>query len=303
MTTLKLALDWTPNVNHLGFLVAKERKFYQEAGIDLELVDPREDNYTVTPGKKVELDQVDFAIAPFETVISLNNKTNVVPVQAVFAILQKDLSCIATLATSGIERPAQLDGKTYASYKARYEDRIVQRMVMNDGGTGALEWSYPEKLGIWNTLLTGEADATWIFDNWEGVEAERTNVKLRKFSLSDFGIPYGYSPIVLAKTAQISAKKEAYRAFAQATKKGFLYSQKHPEEAAEILGKYVTDYDREHIDLLRTVQVTSAHFGTEEHCGRMESQRVEEFLNWLVENELEGEQILKQSLYTNALLF
>jgi len=99
------------------------------------------------------------------------------------------------------------------------------------------------------------------------------------------------------------AKKEAYTAFAQATKKGFLYSQKYPEEAAEILGKYVTDYDREHIDLLRTVQVTSAHFGTEEHCGRMESQRVEEFLNWLVENELEGEQILKQSLYTNALLF
>jgi hypothetical protein len=156
MIKLKLALDWTPNVNHIGFLIAKELGFYHQQGIDLEILNPKEDNYAMTPGKKLELDLTDFAIA-------------------IYAILQNDLSCIATLQSSNIPSPKWLDGKIYASYKARYEDHIVREMIKNDGGEGNLEIIYPEKLGIWNTLLSGQADATWIFDNWEGVEARGKN--------------------------------------------------------------------------------------------------------------------------------
>lgn len=36
-------------------------------------------------------------------------------------------------------------------------------------------------LGIWETLLKGEADATWIFTAWEGVEARRKGVELNTF--------------------------------------------------------------------------------------------------------------------------
>lgn len=30
MTTLKIALDWTPNSNHIGILIAKDLGFYEE---------------------------------------------------------------------------------------------------------------------------------------------------------------------------------------------------------------------------------------------------------------------------------
>jgi hypothetical protein len=39
-------------------------------------------------------------------------------------------------AASGIDRPKQLDGRKYASYAARYEGRIVQQLIRNDGGAG-----------------------------------------------------------------------------------------------------------------------------------------------------------------------
>jgi len=155
MIKLKLALDWTPNVNHIGFIIAKELGFYSQQGIDLEILNPKDDNYSLTPGKKLELDIADFAIAPFETVISLNNKANRVEAKAIYAVLQKDLSCIVTLKSSNITSPKMLDGKSYASYKARYEDHIVKEMIKNGGGEGDLHITYPEKLGIWNTLLTG----------------------------------------------------------------------------------------------------------------------------------------------------
>jgi len=46
-----------------------------------------------------------------------------------------------------------LYGQVYASYGARYEGRIVQRMIQNDGGKGDYEEQTPPMLGIWDTLL------------------------------------------------------------------------------------------------------------------------------------------------------
>ena len=35
-----VALDWTPNTNHVGFYVAKARGLFTEAGLDVELLSP-----------------------------------------------------------------------------------------------------------------------------------------------------------------------------------------------------------------------------------------------------------------------
>jgi len=32
---------------------------------------------------------------------------------------------------------------------------------------------------------------------WEGIEAKRKGIKLNAFSLEDFDIPYGYSPVLV----------------------------------------------------------------------------------------------------------
>lgn len=301
MIKLKLALDWTPNVNHIGFFIAKELGFYKQQGIELEILNPKDDNYSMTPGKKLELDFADFAIAPFETVISLNNKVNRVQAVSIYAIMQKDLSSIASLKSSNIISPKLLDGKIYASYKARYEDHIVNEMIKNDGGNGNLNIIYPEKLGIWNTLLSGKADATWIFDNWEGIEASGKNIELNKFTLADYSIPYGYSPIVLTKKGNLTAQKELYAAFIKATQKGFLYPKNNLEESTLILKRYVTEHDLNNIDLGKAISFSIPHFGEESTAGKMKQERVLSFIQWLVERGLEDEVILNQSLFTNEL--
>ena len=301
MIKLKLALDWTPNINHIGFLIAKELGFYKQQGIDLEILNPQDDNYAMTPGKKLELGVADFAIAPFETVISLNNKVNQVQAIAIYAILQKDLSCIATLKSSNITSPKLLDGKTYASYKARYEDHIVKQMIKNDGGRGDLNIIYSEKLGIWNTLLSGKADATWIFDNWEGIEASNKNIELDKFTLDEFKIPYGYSPIVLTKKENITKHKVPYSEFIKATQKGFLFTKNNLTESVDILKRYVTEYDLKNIDLEKSISFSIPHFGDESNCGVMKQERVLSFTKWLVDKGLEDKVILNQNLFTNEL--
>ena len=301
MIKLTLALDWTPNVNHIGFLIAKELGFYSQQRIDLEILNPKDDNYSVTPGKKLALDMADFAIAPFETVISLNNKANQVEAIAIYAVLQKDLSCIVTLKSSNISSPKMLDGKTYASYKARYEDHIVKEMVKNDGGKGDLNIMYPEKLGIWNTLLSGNSDSTWIFDNWEGIEANSKGIELNKFTMAEFNIPYGYSPIVLTKKENITKQRELYSKFIKATQKGFLFTKENLNESVAILKRNVTEDDLNNIDLEKSISFTMPHFGDESNCGIIKQERVSAFIQWIVDRGLEDNAVLNQSLFTNEL--
>lgn len=299
---LKLALDWTPNTNHTGFFVAQELGYYAAHGVALAIRHPGQDNYATTPAKQVELGQADFAIAPFESVISLNTKAARVRAVAIAALLQQDISSIATLAGSGITLPRELDGRTYASYQARYEDAIVRQLIRNDGGQGNLTITYPEKLGIWNTLLTQAADATWIFDNWEGIEAETQHLALTKFALADYGIPYAYSPVIFATRENIDAHPAAYRAFLAATKQGFQFAAAHPAQAASILTNHLPAREAQAIDVVKSQQYVAPFYGATAAWGTMEPGRITAFLNWLIAHQLESEAILKHDLYTNELL-
>jgi hypothetical protein len=92
-------------------------------------------------------------------------------------------------AESGISRPRELSGKRYASYGARYEGRIVQQLIKNDGGDGEyIEDTSIGMLGIWKTLLSGKADATWVFTAWEGVMAEQAGASLNVFHLDEYKV-------------------------------------------------------------------------------------------------------------------
>jgi ABC-type nitrate/sulfonate/bicarbonate transport system substrate-binding protein len=145
MRTLTVALDWTPNTNHTGLYVAKAKGWFAEAGLDVLLKSPLdfEGSYSgelntdaekdfPTPCGKVAAGAADFAMNSPEGCIGWNTPPpgSARPkLRAVAAMLQAQTSAIVTLKSSGLDRPAKLDGKVYASYAARYEGRIVQKLL------------------------------------------------------------------------------------------------------------------------------------------------------------------------------
>jgi len=302
MKKLRLALDWTPNTNHTGFFVAHEKGFYNDAGIEINIQSPQEDNYATTPAKKLELGETDLAIAPTESLISYRTKSDPFSMQAIAALLQEDASAIATLKSSGITRPRDLDGKSYASYGARYEDQIVRQMIQNDGGKGVLECHYPDKLGIWNTLVEGTYDATWIFTAWEGVEAENRGIELNTFKLDDYDIPYGYSPVVCAAENMIESDGDLLKSFLHATKRGFEFAISSPEQTVEILKPYLTEHDQEHLDLLKSQKKINDYYAKDGIWGVMDSDVFDTFIEWLKVQKLVPNSLNADLLYTNECL-
>lgn len=280
---LKIALDWTPNINHIGFFVAQEKGFYHKNGLSVELITPDQDNYAVTPAKKVELELADFALCPMESIISYQTKKNPFDLVAISSIYQEDLSAIAT--AINILSPKELDGKIYASYQARYEDGIVQAMVQNAGGKGDFNITYPDKLGIWERVLEGHADATWIFMNWEGVQAKVKNWQLNYFKMSDFEVPYSYSPVIAASAKKVEEKRAIYQRFLAATKQGFLAAKNDPS-TVNILAEFVPELDR-NIDLSAALTLSISALGDENTWGKMKTENVQTFLDWLRQRGLE----------------
>jgi len=292
-----LALDWTPNTNHLGFYVAKARGIYESLGLDVRLLSTSDPTYInsyishdgdpnpyVTPCSKVADRSADFAMNSPEGVINWNTAPGKPKLKAIAAILQRPTSAIVTLESSGLDSPKHLDGKVYASYGARFEGRIVRQLIEADGGTGDfIEKTFP-MLGIWDTILEGKADATWVFMGWEGIEAEMKGVKLNVFPVGgkDSAIPYGYAPCLLAHP---DIDPAMCKDFLNATHQGWTLACLDPDKAAQDLIKLAEEDSGITLDPDMTCK--SAHYIAEHaldelgNWGPMDPRVWEKYMEWL----------------------
>jgi NitT/TauT family transport system substrate-binding protein len=313
MYDINLALDWTPNTNHTGFYVAESEGYYDDHDLEVSIHSPAENDYDRTPAKRVAVGDATLAIGPSESVISYHTHPEYPSLTAVAAIAQVDESAIVTLEDSEIDRPADLDGATYASYDARFEDHIVRQLVRNDGGEGDLDVVTPPKLGIWNTLLDGDADATWVFMPLEGLVAERDDIGLTPFYLDEYGVPYGYTPVLLARPETIADDSDRLAAFLDATARGYRFAAENPGKAADRLRETATGMGEDDPELLRESQrrLAEALLTSDGEWGRMDGDRWAAFVAWLSEQgiltTLDGEQlpaaeVPAETLYTNTLL-
>ena len=299
MKKIKLALDWTPNINHIGFFVAKEKGFYEENDLKVEFLTPELDDYLTTPAKKVEMNMSDFGLCPTESLISFRTKKNPFILKGLMTIFQEDVSAIATIESNNILRPKHLDDRSYASYKARYEDKIVKKMIVNDGGRGGLKIFYPKRLGIWNTLIENKYDSTWIFINWEGVMASQKNIDLQLFKMSDFGIPYSYSPILFSSSDYIKNNSNTVKKFIESSRKGYIYCYENMDEAVSILNKFVPETDKG-IDLIECLKISIDHFGPRENFGKIDLKKIDIFLKWLKDNNIENNSFIANDIISKV---
>ncbi|GAB3748463.1 ABC transporter substrate-binding protein [Spirosoma pomorum] len=285
-TQIRLAIDRTINTNHTGFFVALAKGYYKEVGLDVQIIGPDQDDFQVAPAKRVAQGKAELAITPSESIISYRTKG--IELMAVAAVLARDISAIVTLKESGISRPRELDGKTYASYGARFEEDIVRLLIQNDGGEGKVVAHKTGWGNIWQALLTGEVDAAWIWLTWEGVKAEVEGVELNQFLLDEYQIPYGYNPVLTGHCDWIRENENALRRFLKATAAGYQYAARKPDAAAHLLVKAAKDpLLTDNYFLAQSQQMACSYYlDADGRWGFMHRNVWNSFTNWMIRNEL-----------------
>lgn len=308
---INLALDWAPNTLHAGYFIAEAEGYFKDDQLDVDFITPEDDNYATTPARKVADKAVHVAVAPSESVISFNTLPNAIPLVAIAAVMQEDASAIVTRSDSGITRPAQLDGKIFASYQARFEDDIVRQLVRADGGQGNFTVSNPEKLGMWRTVVDGTADATWVFLPWEGPQARReSDVSFNAFRMSDYGIPYGYSPLLVTHEDFVEQEPDMLHMFLRAVERGWRFVHDRPDRAAEILHMHISHPNFQDLAMVKESLGLLQPFilGESRRWGFMDGSRWLAWVEWLINTQvlkdtsgvpLNHGQIDTSMLYTN----
>jgi ABC-type nitrate/sulfonate/bicarbonate transport system substrate-binding protein len=229
LTTMNLALDWTPNTNHTGIYVALAQKWYQAEGIDLRLL-PYSAN--VSPDVLVSSGKADVGISSTEGIVA-DAAVNQ-PVVSIAAIIQHNTSALVTLASSGLTRPRDLDGKIYGSFGAPYEGAVVGEIIQKDGGTGKFR-NVTLDVNTMQALESRRIDFAWVFEGWEVIQAQRQGVKLNVFPITNYGIPDYYTPNIITSPAEIANKSALLRKFMTATSCGYDYARTHASGSAQML--------------------------------------------------------------------
>lgn len=229
MRRVRLAPDWLPNTNHIGFYVARTLGYYADVGIELEIL--RFDGEAM-PNRRIVSGETEFGLMPHQSIISMRARG--VDVVSVAALAQPNTTTLAVREESGVTRLAQLAGKRYASFGTEFEAAMVETMILRDGGSSGALLVPAEKLDILAELSTGALDVAWGFFAWEGIQARLAGHALRHFFVAEHGIPSEYFPLLFTSAAYIDRARDTARAFVAATARGYTYAIAHPDEAARI---------------------------------------------------------------------
>jgi len=226
---ISVALDWTPNTNHVGLYVAQAQGWFAEAGLDVEILP-----YTDTSsGTLVATGTAGFGI--FSAVSFHSQRATGADMTVVMAIVQHETGRIVfNGARQDIQRPADLDGMIYAGFGSAWEDALISSIIRHDGGDGVFD-TVTLGTSAYEALANGSVDFTLEVSTWEGVNSVLLNRPQRAFRYSDFGVPDQHTTFLGANATWLSANPDSARAFVQAAQRGYAFAATNPEAAADIL--------------------------------------------------------------------
>ena len=228
-TPVSIALDWTPNTNHIGLFVAQAEGYYAEAGLDVTIL-PYSDT---AAGTLVANGIADFGI--MGSVSLYTQRTAGADLVATFAVTQTETGRVVFNADrADIQRPADLDGLVYGGFGSDWETALIGTIIRHDGGEGAFE-TVTLGTSAYQALANGAVDFTLEVYTWEGVKAELEGQAQRAFRYADFGVPDEHTTLIGSSRAYLDANAETAAAFIAATKRGYAFAVDHPELAADII--------------------------------------------------------------------
>ncbi|APE44569.1 myristoyl transferase [Sulfitobacter alexandrii] len=226
---ISIALDWTLNTNHVGLIVAQEKGWYADAGLDVEIL-PYTDSASTA---LLAAGAVDFA---YMTALGfMTAKAGGAEIIALWATMQREAGrLVYNTSNAAISRPADLQGKVYAGFGTAWEAALISTMIENDGGVADYE-TVTLGTGAYEALANGAVDFTLEVATWEGVNSELLGREQSHFEYSDYGVPEPQGGYIGTLTSTLQADPETVEAFMEATRKGYVWAAAHPDEAAEML--------------------------------------------------------------------
>ncbi|NLO97462.1 MAG: ABC transporter substrate-binding protein [Peptococcaceae bacterium] len=295
---ISFVLDWTPNTNHTGVYVALDQGYFDEAGLQVDIIQPPEGGALplVAAGK------AQFCVSFQDEMASALTSSNPLDVVAVAAILQHNTSGIISLKEKGILRPKDMENKVYASWDTPIEKAILKEVITKDGGDFSKVKMIPNTVTDVISALQTDVDTVWVFYGWDGIATEVKGLSTNFFAFKDIDpvLDY-YTPVIASSSTYLKNNEETARKFLEAVAKGYEYAIANPEQAAAILVKHAPEVDPE-IAKASQKYLSQQYKAEVEQWGYIDPKRWDSFYAWMYDNQLISEKLAPGTGFTNDYL-
>ena len=232
--------QWTAQAQFAGYYVAKEKGFYKQAGLDVDIVHPsitqpaisrvrNNESQATTLGLCQALEVIDDGI-PMVNILQTSMNTSLVLVS------RKDVD------------PLKQPGMKVGIWSTGFGQLAICMSIKEH-----LNYEWVRFASNVNLFVSGAIDATLAMSYNEYYQLAQAGVKLTernvyRFSNHDYNVQ---EDGLYMTRAYYDEHRDEARRFAQASKKGWEWAVAHPDETLDIVMDYVR---REHIGTNRVLQ-------------------------------------------------
>ncbi|WP_417227871.1 ABC transporter substrate-binding protein [Amphritea sp.] len=232
---LSLMLDWFVNPNHGPIVIAKQRGYFADQGLEVEIQEPADPNM---PPKLVAANKVDLAIS-YQPNLTIDVAAGL-PLIRSATLIATPLNMLMVLDNGKINDLADLKGKKIGIAIAGTEEASIGTMLDTVGVNYADVDIINVGWALSASLASGKVDAIWGgLRNFETNQLALEGFKAKAFFPEEHGVPV-YDELIFVANADIY-DKDAIRGFNKAIEQATIYITNHPQAAWEEFVAYAPD--------------------------------------------------------------
>src|ERR1700704_5692041 len=228
-----LLLNWYLYSEHAPFFLGKERGYYDQEGIDLDIQEGRGSGVSV---QAVAANTATFGYVDVATMIKASAKG--APVKAVGVALQLSPMSVMGFADKNIRVPKDIVGKTVAITPG---DSMSQIWPLFLKKTGIKETDFKTVAGDaqtkLNAVMNGQADLLLGYVMDQAIKLQDATKKpVYPIRFADYGVNMISSGIIV-NSETLKSKPDMVKRFLRATTRALEESEKNPEAAVDAMLK------------------------------------------------------------------
>ena len=238
-TKVTLELKWLHQFQFAGFYMAKEKGFYRDAGLDVEIID----GYMKDNISDVKSGKVDFSVGDSSLVIE---RSLGFPLVALGVVFQDSPLVWLTRADSNITKPSDLIGKRVISSTKGNDTEL--KVLLQQSGVDPDQIKFVDTPFSLDALINKKVDLYPVYRSNEPFIMKNRGIDYRIIDPAEYGV-YFYSDILFTSQSMLHRHPKEVKSFTQASFKGWEYVFDNLEESVDlVMQKYnPQNKTREHI--------------------------------------------------------
>jgi NitT/TauT family transport system substrate-binding protein/putative hydroxymethylpyrimidine transport system substrate-binding protein len=274
-----LVLDYLPNGVHAGVYRALAAGYYEDRGIDLHVVSPTSTADTL---RLIQAGKADFGLADGIDIAGQIDAGR--EAKGIMALTQRPSGGLISLASSRIDSPADLAGKTVGVTGVPSDSAVFDTMVRKAGGDPDDSKVVTVGFNGAQALQAGKIAAFTGYVPADATAIEARGQETRSFAFDKYGGPSYPGLVFFSTTSKIDRDADLMSDFVDATTEGYRDAIDDPGRAVDDLAEQVESIDP---DLaLATFRAYEPLFGDPAVLGRFNRSHIRDLSAFLLRNGL-----------------